>query len=221
MLININKPKGMTSHDVVDEIRNITKEQRVGHAGTLDPFATGVLIVAVGREDTKKLGQIAQHTEKEYQAILVLGKTSTTGDPEGEITISAQGSRKKEITQDEIKAVLQKFKGEIIQIPPAFSAIKIKGVRANKLARAGKIVKLPPRKITIHAIDILAYEYPLLQLEITCSAGTYIRSLAADIGKELGCGAYVKELTRTRVGDFTIEDSSDIKSLRHMNEKKD
>ena len=103
MLININKPKGMTSHDVVDEVRNITGEKRVGHAGTLDPFATGVLIVAVGREDTKKLGEIAKHKQKEYQAIIVLGKTSTTGDPEGEITISKSGqSGKKEINQDEI-----------------------------------------------------------------------------------------------------------------------
>lgn len=212
MIININKPKGMTSHDVVDEIRNSTGEQRVGHAGTLDPFATGVLVVAVGREDTKKLGKIAQHTEKEYQAILVLGKTSTTGDPEGEITIGS----KKEITQDEIKTVLQKFKGEITQTPPAFSAIKIKGVRAYKLARAGKTIELPPRKITIHAIDILEFEYPLLKLEITCSAGTYIRSLGKDIGKELGCGAYVKELTRTRVGDFTIEDSKTLKEFAKM-----
>ena len=209
MLININKPKGMTSHDVIDEIRNITGEQRVGHAGTLDPFATGVLIVAVGREDTKKLGEITKHTEKEYQAILVLGKTSTTGDPEGDITIES----KKEIELRQIETVLQKFKGEITQIPPAFSAVKIKGVRAYKLARAGKTVELPPRKITIHSIDILEFEYPLLKLEITCSAGTYIRSLAADIGKELGCGAYVKELTRTRIGDFTIEDSKTLKEF--------
>jgi len=106
MLLNINKPKGMTSHDVIDEIRKSTREQRVGHAGTLDPFATGVLIVAVGREDTKKLGEITKNTEKEYQALLVLGKNSTTGDPEGEITIGS----KKEITQEEIKAVLQKLK---------------------------------------------------------------------------------------------------------------
>ncbi|MCH8986926.1 tRNA pseudouridine(55) synthase TruB [Patescibacteria group bacterium] len=209
MIININKPKGMTSHDVVDEVRNITGEKRVGHAGTLDPFATGVLVVAVGREDTKKLGEITKNTEKEYQALLVLGKTSTTGDPEGVIT-KQRGVRP---PFDRVQSVVEKFKGEIMQTPPAFSAVKIKGVRAYKLARAGKTVELPPRKITIHSIDILEFEYPLLQLEITCSAGTYIRSLAQDIGKELGCGAYVKELMRTRVGNFTIEESIQIESL--------
>ena len=212
MIININKPKGMTSHDVVDEVRSITGEQRVGHAGTLDPFATGVLIVAVGREDTKKLGEITKQTEKEYQAILMLGKTSTTGDPEGEITIGS----KKEIGQGQIETVLQKFKGEITQTPPAFSAVKIKGVPAYKLARQGKTVELSPRKVTIHTIDVLEFEYPLLKLEITCSAGTYIRSLAQDIGKELECGAYVKELQRSRVGDFTIEDSKTLKEFAKM-----
>ena len=203
----------MTSHDVVDKIRVITGEKTVGHAGTLDPFATGVLIVGVGREDTKKLGQIAKDTEKEYGATLLLGKTSTTGDPEGTIKTTANQREISQITEEIIQAVLETFKGEIMQIPPAHSAIKIKGVPAYKLARKGQEVQLPERKVTIYDIQLLEFNSPTLKLRISCSAGTYIRTLAQDIGKELGTDAYLKELIRTRVGDFTIKGSKTLEEL--------
>lgn len=212
MLLNINKPAGITSHDVVDMVRKITGERRVGHAGTLDPFATGVLVVGVGRESTKKLGDISKNSEKEYAAIIELGKTSTTGDPEGDIVQSSK-SKVKNLRRGGIEQALKKFKGEIEQAPPVYSAVKIKGVPAYKLARRGKEVALPKRKVKIFNLELLDFTPPLIKIRIVCSAGTYIRSLAEDIGKGLGVGAYAKELTRTRVGDFKIEDSKTVEEL--------
>jgi len=239
MILNINKPKDMTSHDVVDFVRRIVEEKpsvavfgralpaearyggrrRVGHAGTLDPFATGVLVVAVGREDTKKLGEITKNTKKEYVATLKLGKTSTTGDPEGTITPVENLPRAsyphlaESKDSKDIDRVLQTFVGEIKQTPPPYSAIKVKGVPAYKLARRGENVMLPSRKVHIHKIEVLKYSPPLLKIRVVCSAGTYIRSLAQDIGKKLGTGAYLTELERTRVGDFKIEDSIPLEKL--------
>ena len=209
MLLNINKPKGMTSHDVVDEVRKATGKKRVGHAGTLDPFATGVLVVAVGREDTKKLGEITKDTKKEYIATLKFGETSTTGDPEGKIFLVSLNYPQ----LNEIKNILKSFMGEIQQTPPPYSAIKVKGVPAYKLARKGKEVKLSPRTVTIKEMEVLEYKPPFLKIRVVCSAGTYIRSLAADIGKALSAGAYLTELERTRVGDFKIEDSVPLSQL--------
>ena len=213
MILNINKPSGITSHDVVDEVRRITGEQRVGHAGTLDPFATGVLVVAVGRANTKKLGEITKNTKKEYIALLGLGKTSTTGDPEGIITITASPEQLKTITEKDVTKSIQKFLGEITQTPPPYSAIKIQGTPAYKLARKGKHINMPDRKITIHELELLEFTPPFVKLRILCSSGTYIRSLGQDIGKALGVGAYLKGLTRTRVGDYTIEKSITLKDL--------
>jgi len=218
MVLNINKPKGITSHDVVDEVRRQTGEKRVGHAGTLDPFATGVLVVAVGREDTKKLTEITKNTKKEYVATLKLGKTSTTGDPEGQISPTLRSDpdflRRGYPHVSEIKDTLKSFMGEIEQTPPPYSAIKVKGVPAYKLKRMGKNVVLPSRKVQIHEIEVLKYSPPLLKIRVVCSAGTYIRSLAKDIGEMLGTGAYLTELERTRVGDFRIEDSISLAKLR-------
>lgn len=215
MILNINKPEGMTSHDVVDEIRKITKEQRVGHAGTLDPFATGVLVIGVGREDTKKLGEITKNTEKEYIATLELGKRSTTGDPEGIIKPAGNNLVRPSYPQlGQTKKILKSFEGETEQIPPSYSAIKVKGVPAYKLARRGKNVVLPSRKVQIYKIEVLKYSPPLLKIQVVCSAGTYIRSLAKDIGEKLGIGAYLTQLKRTRVGNFRIEDSTPLAKLR-------
>lgn len=210
MILNIKKPNGITSHDVVDKVRRITGEQRVGHAGTLDPFATGVLIVAVGREDTKKLGEITKNTEKEYIATVEFGKTSTTGDPEGEI--KEMGDTKK-VTEKDLKKVLDQFIGEITQTSPAYSAVRVQGVRAHKLARQGKNVQMPKRIVSVYGIELLHFELPFAKLKITCSSGTYIRTLVEDIGKALGVGAYTKELTRTRVGEYKIEDSTKLEDL--------
>ena len=213
MLLNINKPKGITSHDVVDEVRKITGEKRVGHAGTLDPFATGVLVVGVGREDTKKLGVLTKNTKKEYIATLELGKTSTTGDPEGTITSLQNLVSLSYPHLNGVKDILKLFEGEIKQTPPSYSAIKIKGVPAYKLARKGKEVKLSPRRVMIQELDLLEYNPPFLKIRVVCGAGTYIRSLAKDIGEKLGTGAYLIELERTRVGDFNIEDSTPLAKL--------
>lgn len=213
MILNINKPSNITSHDVVDEVRRITGEQRVGHAGTLDPFATGVLIVAVGRENTKKLGEITKNTEKEYIALVELGKTSTTGDPEGIITVTASSEQLQTITENHVIKSIQKFLGEITQTPPSYSAIKIQGQPAYKLARKGKHIDMPDRKVTIHELELLEFNLPFVKLRIACSSGTYIRTLGEDIGKVLGVGAYLTELTRTRVGDYAIEKSITLKDL--------
>ena len=214
MILNVKKPKGMTSHDVVDEIRKITGEKRVGHAGTLDPFATGVLIIATTREDTKKLGNIAKNTKKEYVATLELGKISTTGDPEGTIKPFADNLVSLSYPRlNRVKDMLKLFIGEIMQTPPSYSAIKVNGVPAYKLARKGKNVKLSSRKVIIEKIDLLLYNPPFLKIRVVCGSGTYIRSLAKDIGEKLGCGAYLTELERTRVGNFKIEDSIPLKKL--------
>tara|TARA_Y100000310_G_scaffold317372_1_gene370191 strand:+ start:747 stop:1367 length:621 start_codon:yes stop_codon:yes gene_type:complete len=204
----------MTSHDVVDEVRRITGQKRVGHAGTLDPFATGVLVVGVGRESTKELGKITKDTAKEYVATLELGKTSTTGDPEGTIKSTKNLTKLSYPHLNLIKDTLKSFKGEIMQAPPSYSAIKIKGVPAYKLARKGKAVELPKRKVQIHEIKVLKYSSPFLKIKIICSAGTYIRSLAKDIGETLEVGAYLTDLERTRVGDFKIEKSISLTKLR-------
>ena len=209
MLLNIRKPKGITSHDVVDEVRKITGEKRVGHAGTLDPFAEGVLIIGVTRESTKRLKELLK-SDKEYIALLELGKESSTGDPEGDITTITE---KVNVSKQQIKRVLQSFTGEIEQRPPVYSAIKIRGVPSYKLARKGKPVLLEKRKIKIYKITLLSFTPPFLKLKIASSSGTYIRSLAQDIGRELRVGAYLKELTRTRVGTFKIEDSKTLKEL--------
>lgn len=212
MILNINKPAGMTSHDVVDEIRSITGVRRVGHGGTLDPFATGVLIIGVSREFTKKLDKILKNTDKEYEATLVLGKTSTTGDPEGEITTS--GKIDNNITENKIKETLKKFEGEIEQIPPIYSAIKIDGTRAYKRARRGEEISLKKRTVNIMEIELMSTNLPEIKIRTVVSSGTYIRSLAQDIGITLGVGAYLEELTRTRVGKFTLENSKTLEKLK-------
>lgn len=208
MIIAINKTKGPTSFDIVAQVRKITNTKKVGHAGTLDPLASGVLVVAVGREDTKKINSIVEK-EKEYIADIKLGEESETDDSEGEkLPISD-----KVPTDEEIKAVLLNFGGEIMQVPPQFSAIKIAGKRAYKSARAGVEVELPARPVIIKEIELLAYDYPQVKLRVVTGPGVYIRSLARDIGRELGTGAYMSDLVRTRVGKFTIDKALTVEEL--------
>lgn len=199
----IYKPKGPTSHDVVNQVRKATGIKKVGHGGTLDPLAEGVLVIAVGRESTKQIDSIVK-TEKEYIAKIKLGEISTTDDEEGdkEVVEVVKKSSKKEIEK-----VLGKFIGEVEQVPPIYSAIKIKGRPAYKAARKGQEIKLEPRKVLIKEIEMINYDYPFLEIRVVCGPGTYIRSLARDIGKDLGTGAYLAELKRTRVGDYKIEDA--------------
>lgn len=210
-ILLVDKPAGWTSFDVVAKIRGQikhsyltrgkkpTKRQlKVGHAGTLDPFATGLLVILLG-DATKKAGEFLK-LDKEYEATIRLGASSTTGDPEGEITeISGVIP-----SREEVEAAIEKFRGTISQRPPIFSAIKIDGKRAYKLARDGKDVEIPERHITIHSLEIVDYSYPELKIRTHVSSGTYIRSLAVDIGEALGTGAYCSALRRTRIADWKI-----------------
>jgi tRNA pseudouridine55 synthase len=196
----------------VGKVRNVLKKEaghkiKVGHTGTLDPFATGLLILMVGKY-TKRAEEFSK-LDKTYEAEIVLGSVSTTGDPEGEIT---EKSNKKP-SQKEIEDVLKEFTGEIEQIPHKFSAIKIDGQRAYKLARAGMEVKLEPRKVTVCSIKNVEYDTPKLKFTTEVSSGTYVRSLAEDIGQKLGTGAYLSALRRTQVGDFKVEKASQITEI--------
>lgn len=206
----VNKPVGITSHDVIYRLRKQTGVKRIGHAGTLDPLASGVLVVAVGREFTKQLDKIVK-SEKEYIAEIFLGENSTTDDMEGEKT---EVNKRLEPSLDEIKKEIQTFAGNIMQTPPIYSAIKVNGQTAYKAARRGKEIKLEPREVTIKKIEVLNYEYPVIKLKIICGKGVYIRSIAKDLGKKLGTGAYLKSLVRTRVGEFKIEDAVRLEDLR-------
>lgn len=210
----INKPKNITSHDVIDRMRRITGIKKIGHAGTLDPNATGLLVVGITRQSTKLLHQMTTGFSKTYEAEITLGETRDTLDIEGEIT-----SQNPDIKPDlaEIEKTVKSFLGKQKQIPPAHSAIKIKGKKAYDLARVGKPVKLESRDIEIKNIKLLKYDYPVLRLSVEVSAGTYIRSLARDIGDELGTGAYLSNLTRTRVGKYDLKDAKDLDEISPEN----
>lgn len=212
----VDKPASWTSFDVVAKIRGQiraeytargekpTKRQlRVGHTGTLDPFATGLLVILLG-DATKRSDEFLK-LDKVYEATIHLGATSTTGDPEGVIKPTVpQNPAKQDPTLRQAEDVLESFVGEITQVPPAFSAIKINGQRAYKLAREGKLVEVPARQVTIHSLGLLNYDFPELKVRAHVSSGTYIRTLAEDIGKALGTGAYCSQLRRISVGQWQI-----------------
>lgn len=208
-IILIDKPVDMTSFGVVARVRRVLTQQvgkkvKVGHCGTLDPFATGLLILCVGKE-CKNAGTYMKH-DKVYEATFRLGQESTTGDPEGELTdISG-----KIPTSEEVAAALQQFTGEIQQRPPIFSALKIDGVRAYKLARDGKEVEIPLRDVTVHSLELIDYSYPELKVRTHVSSGTYIRSLGVDIGKALGAGAYCTQLRRKSIADWSVKDAQTL-----------
>lgn len=205
--LNIYKPKGITSFDVIFKLRKILQIKKIGHTGTLDPMAEGVLIVALS-EATKIIEFMMMH-EKAYSAEIILGSESTTYDAEGELKIV--GSQKPDFEQ--VQDVLNTFKGEVDQVPPIYSALKINGKKAYELAREGKKIEMKSRKVTINDIVLIDYNYPTLNIDVECSSGTYIRSLAHDIGQKLGTGAYLSKLLRTKVGHFLIEDSVSLEDL--------
>ena len=184
MIINILKPKGITSHDVVDKVRNITGKKKVGHAGTLDPFATGVLVIGVTRKSTKQLGKISKNTDKEYLATLKLGETTETLDPESKIK-KINPEKVSSLAKELVKETLQTFQGSINQRPPKYSAVRVDGERAYKKARRGEDFKLPEREVEIKSIELKEYAPPHLKIRVSCGSGTYIRSLARDIGEKL------------------------------------
>ena len=209
----INKPLRWTSFDVVKKIRNLVCIKKVGHAGTLDPLASGLLIICTGKF-TKKINQYMAQ-EKEYTGSFTLGATTPTFDLESE----PQNFKSIEnITEEDISAEMHPFIGEIMQIPPAHSAIKVDGKRLYESARQGKDVKPEARKITIKEFEItninpIAIGLPVLHFKVVCSTGTYIRSLAYDFGKALGCGAYLSSLCRTRIGEFTLNEAMTIEEF--------
>ncbi|MBU2566413.1 tRNA pseudouridine(55) synthase TruB [Patescibacteria group bacterium] len=210
ILLLVDKPVDFTSHDVVNVIRKKFNTRRVGHGGTLDPFATGLLIIGIGRA-TKKLTEIVG-LDKTYEATAMLGATSDTYDLTGEIIVHRSFSIPR---QDDIEKALENFRGTIEQKAPAYSAKKVGGKKLYELARAGENVEhlRPTKKVDITELKITSYEYPILKFYVTCSSGTYIRSLANDIGDQLGCGAYLTDLRRTRIGEFTIEQAKKLEDL--------
>jgi tRNA pseudouridine55 synthase len=197
----VYKPKGPTSADIVRMVKRVIGKEKVGHAGTLDPLAEGVLVIGVGREATKQLAtEVAK--EKEYIATIKLGETSTTDDAEGTKSPSV---KREPPSEDDISKVLHKFIGKIQQVPPLYCAVKVAGKEAYKYARSGKSAVLEPREVEIKNIKLIEYAWPFLKLNVVTGPGVYIRSLARDIGQQLNTGAYMAALERTRVGDFTKE----------------
>ncbi len=207
-IFNIDKAEGMTSHDVVARVRRITGQRRAGHAGTLDPFATGVLPVVVGR--ATRLVEYLSDADKEYRAVLALGAVSDTYDREGTVTPSEDAVMP---PAEEVEAALSRFRGEIEQVPPMHSAIKVGGKKLYELARQGIEVERRPRRVTISRVEVEWYRPPMLGIYVQVSKGTYIRSLAHDLGLALGVGAYLEGLVRTRHGPFTIEEAITIEGL--------
>lgn len=205
-ILAVDKPKGWTSFDAVKRLRGAlqrrlgTKRFKVGHAGTLDPLATGVLLVCTGK-GTKRIDEL-QASDKEYIATIRLGATTPSFDLETEIDETRPFEH---ITEKDVREALKKFEGDIMQVPPIFSAVKIDGKRAYKYARKGREVELKAKPITISEIELVAISMPEIIVKVRCSKGTYIRSLARDIGEILGCGAHLTDLRRTRVGDFSID----------------
>jgi tRNA pseudouridine55 synthase len=211
-MVLVDKPAGMTSFGVVARVRRVLsqavgKKVKVGHTGTLDPFATGLMILVYGK--ATKDAMTYTKLDKVYEATIVLGQVSTTGDPEGEVTNVSTDIP----TPEALTAVLEQFKGEIQQRPPIFSAIKIDGQRAYKLARDGKEVEIPLRTVMIYSLELLDYSYPEVKIRTHVSSGTYIRSLASDIGEALGTGAYCTQLRRTTIADWRIEDAQTLADL--------
>lgn len=208
-ILLIDKPAGMSSFGVVARIRRVLsgragKKVKVGHTGTLDPFATGLMIIVVGKE-CKNAGHYTK-LDKAYEATFTLGQTSTTGDPEGELTHVSSDQPERTA----VDMAIQQFTGEIMQRPPIFSALKIDGQRAYKLARDGKEVEIPARPVQIHSLEVVEYAYPALTIRTHVGSGTYIRSLAVDIGEALGTGAYCSQLRRTAINKWSVDQAQTL-----------
>jgi tRNA pseudouridine55 synthase len=208
-IVNINKEAGYTSHDVVAKLRGITKQRKIGHTGTLDPDAKGVLPICFGK--ATKVCDLLTNKDKVYVTTLLLGKSSDTQDSSGEI-LSEQPTC--HLTEEQVEDCIKSFVGESDQIPPMYSALKVDGKKLYELAREGKEIPRKPRKIIIDQINILEINLPRVTMEIKCSKGTYIRTICHDIGENLGCGGLMEDLWRTKVADFTLEDSLTIDEFR-------
>jgi tRNA pseudouridine55 synthase len=215
-ILNVNKPAGPTSFQVVGMVRRRSGVRRVGHAGTLDPMANGVLLVLLGQ--AVRVSEYLVDLPKAYRATVRLGVSTTTYDAEGEPVAEREYG---DVSLNDIEPALEGFVGEIMQAPPAYSAIKVSGERAYRRARRGEQVALPPRRTRIDRIALLGFEPPEVEIEVECGRGTYIRSLAHDLGEELGCGAHLSALERTQVGPFRIEDAVGLDELEPAFEQGD
>jgi len=207
-ILNINKPAGVTSRDVVNHVQRRIRPHKVGHAGTLDPLATGVLVLCVG--PATKLIEYVQRSRKQYLATFLLGRKSDTEDVEGRVEPLPDAPQP---SRAQIDAVLPKFVGKIQQRPPAFSALKVGGRRAYKLARAGKPVDVQPREVEVFSLSLIEYDYPRLVLDVACGSGTYIRSLGRDLAEALGTAAVMENLQRTAVGPFSVDRAIALEEL--------
>ena len=210
-ILVVDKPVGLTSHDVVDIVRRGTNIRRAGHTGTLDPRASGVLVILIG--PAVRLSEFVSASDKRYQAILRLGSTTDTYDAEGHFTRQTS-TTPVEVTEPQFNEVLQRFIGEIEQTPPPYSAVKVHGRKAYEMAREGEEVELAPRKINVFHLEVLEWTPPEVVIDVHCSSGTYVRSLANDVGTALGCGAYLVGLRRTKSGRFTLRDATPLRKLQ-------
>ena len=215
-ILNISKEAGYTSFDVVAVVRGVYRQRKSGHTGTLDPMATGVLPVALGKA-TKVCGMITDW-DKEYIAELLLGKTTDTLDVTGEVT-GGDPDAVNALTEEQIKNAVNRYLGEIDQIPPMYSALKKDGRRLYDLARSGQVVEREARKVTIHRIEVLDITLPVVKIKVLCSKGTYIRSLCDDIGRDLGCGGCMQSLIRSAVGPFTLDNAVSLDEIRHLRDE--
>jgi len=207
-IVIVDKPDGMTSHDVVARVRKKFNMKRVGHAGTLDPLATGVLILLLGKA-TKQFKTFSAY-DKAYRATLVLGLQTTSADTHGAVVRKADYSN---VTRERVEEVFANYRGTIKQVPPMVSAVKVNGKKLYELARKGIEVERKPREITINRLELETFDPPKVSFYLECSKGTYVRQLAEDIGKELGCGACISGIRRTKVGDFLIKDAVHLEDL--------
>lgn len=212
----VDKPTGMTSHDVVQVVRRGTGIRRAGHTGTLDPRASGVLVILLG--PAVRLSEFVSASDKRYQATIRVGSSTDTYDSEGTIT---DHNSDIDVSEEQFNEILQQFTGEIEQVPPPYSAVKVKGRKAYELARRGEEVELKPRIINVYSLEVLEWDPPESVIDVYCSSGTYVRSLANDIGKALGTGAYLVGLRRTKSGRFTLRDAVPLRILREAFEAGD
>lgn len=209
VILPVFKPEGWTSFDVVRKVRNWTHCRKVGHTGALDPKATGLLLICTGKA-TKMFDELVT-LEKEYRGVLRLGQQTDTDDSEGKVLKSKSVP---EFHAQEIRTVLKAFEGEIRQIPPMYSALKHKGKPLYKRARRGEILTLEPRTVFVKAIRLIQWQRPDIEIEVTCSRGTYIRAIARDVGEKLGTGGHLRSLIRTRIGEYRVESAISLDSLR-------
>jgi len=203
----VDKPVGMTSHDVVQVIRKGSNIRRAGHTGTLDPRASGVLVVLIG--PAVRLSEYVSASDKRYQAVIMLGTTTDTYDADGKTTSSSPV----DVTEEQFESELQKFVGQIEQVPPPYSAVKVQGRKAYEMARKGEEVELAPRTINVYSLELLEWAPPEVVIDVYCSSGTYVRSLVNDLGARLGCGATLTGLRRTKSGRFTLRDAVPLRKL--------